>query len=1582
MQEYRSKSSFHSLTKIINRGSYMLRPLNYLIVLLLVFMLSTDAFGLVYLNRRLLECEPLTYVVEPIELVGESMSISRGYQNDYGYCTGLTPGPPFIIEMPVSILNEYNPDGSILHYGSFTIQNGIKNDAGQDETNSVFEVVLEGPTASPITIYNEGIFSAIGMSSDMVEFKGFYRIVTNYSGGPISIPRQDYYNIFKHCIFQGSMANFNGNCLSFEGGHLTMENCRFEYFDAQNSQFFKFQDPYDQGYWDVSLKECQFHQAYFNVLAPVWIHGAGTLELENIHFNNVILGTPVNVDGLMECTSINKIEKHVKNISSSNCNIDGVFFNNFGVYDSIYLQNEVPLHLAGSVDIDSGGTLVIDKGSIIQFHQSESPLGATIVCDYGSLIVDSSILTGINDNEYGYDFDHTRLTNYSIPNWHGIYVSDSSTATINNSLIRLTYEPIEAVGDIEVDSTSFQLHIGNAFAITGRGGHEHTISNCIIDGYGTGSGIDYSMDFTDNAPERLTITNTKLLNCYDYGIEVLNAMYQPKPFDIFINDCIVAGNDNGIKIDLGPETDTVQIQNCYIAATEGSGIYFQDRNGDSAQIRLESNIIAGNVFTKTVNTGVLTISTGKADIVNNSILWNKGYGILHTSTADYASLIYNNIFAHNGNRGYYHNSSNGVPNISYNDFFDNDIDGNEDVYIRVDGSYIYTFEELVGLGGTAVYNKNYEPGFIKPDTGRIDFITYDTLRDISKMYVPDFSMDGRSYEGTLIRPDYHDSAWYYISNNENDTIYILGDIRDYASAHDTFLISDPHLALNSPLVDSGFNTHVSTIHDFEGDDRIIDAGDDDIGQVDIGGDEYRTGMNTSNGAILVFSPMNDSLYRPGEMMDIYWECENVNYLQILYACDYDSYATSDWEAITVVSEPDDGHFQWEVPDTFSYRTRILLVNGENSSEYAESGVFHIKPTVLTRVKADSTYEKFKITEDNWQFANDDANMWPSSWYAQFNYQSGLDVYTGNAYPAYFSNPPVNALSADFPDWGLYVGTFGTDQCYMYVDGSLHYRQRAIEYWMDIKDSWGGSCYGLSNSAMMAFGDSAVFRNVYPAVGTFGNLYPVTMTDNRRIVINRFMTCQFGQEATQHMDTHENDQLQGVVEDLKNVLGNNKTLSDLGTITICDFDHPDTSARGCHNIVPYKLEKHMSDPDKFWIYVYDCNIPTDSATRILVDTSLNYWTYDSLTWDSYQKLWIESPLHTFITRPTIPGIEGGDKNASPFFYLYFSNADSLHLESSLYGSATFSGTQVSDSLTIGTPLYIRDKFGRPPFGFYLPSDSWLFSLNGDSNNFTRLSMLTENSFITYYRDNINTGEIDNILYNGDDTTLWVYNNDGIIKEYGMRLCYEDTEENEYLMQCKGIETSPGDSTCFKLVRQMGYTIQNYGNASTYLLELSKLAQEGFLEFADSSITINSNTAHIIYPIWGVDYIEELIIDIDNGIDGTVDDSLILINNIPLDADDDLGQLPDKFNVAQNYPNPFNPTTTIEFSLPERSQVRITVYNLLGQVVTRLVNKELPAGYHEVVWDSKDDNGHMVGSGVYLYRMEAGDFVKSYKMMLIK
>ena len=94
------------------------------------------------------------------------------------------------------------------------------------------------------------------------------------------------------------------------------------------------------------------------------------------------------------------------------------------------------------------------------------------------------------------------------------------------------------------------------------------------------------------------------------------------------------------------------------------------------------------------------------------------------------------------------------------------------------------------------------------------------------------------------------------------------------------------------------------------------------------------------------------------------------------------------------------------------------------------------------------------------------------------------------------------------------------------------------------------------------------------------------------------------------------------------------------------------------------------------------------------------------------------------------------------------------------------------------------------------------------------------------------------------------------------------------------------------------------------------------------------------------------------------------------------IPITFALHKNFPNPFNPITTLRYDLPSDALVTLSIYDMLGKEITQLVNTNQQAGFKSVQWDATDSMGKSVSAGVYLYKIEAGEFVETRKMVLLK
>ena len=94
------------------------------------------------------------------------------------------------------------------------------------------------------------------------------------------------------------------------------------------------------------------------------------------------------------------------------------------------------------------------------------------------------------------------------------------------------------------------------------------------------------------------------------------------------------------------------------------------------------------------------------------------------------------------------------------------------------------------------------------------------------------------------------------------------------------------------------------------------------------------------------------------------------------------------------------------------------------------------------------------------------------------------------------------------------------------------------------------------------------------------------------------------------------------------------------------------------------------------------------------------------------------------------------------------------------------------------------------------------------------------------------------------------------------------------------------------------------------------------------------------------------------------------------------VPHTYELSQNYPNPFNPITNIKYSIPDKSIVSLSIYDILGRQIIQLIDKEIGAGTHNIIWDGKNNTGDYVSTGIYYYKLEADNFVQTRKMILLK
>lgn len=192
--------------------------------------------------------------------------------------------------------------------------------------------------------------------------------------------------------------------------------------------------------------------------------------------------------------------------------------------------------------------------------------------------------------------------------------------------------------------------------------------------------------------------------------------------------------------------------------------------------------------------------------------------------------------------------------------------------------------------------------------------------------------------------------------------------------------------------------------------------------------------------------------------------------------------------------------------------------------------------------------------------------------------------------------------------------------------------------------------------------------------------------------------------------------------------------------------------------------------------------------------------------------------------------------------------------------------------------------------------------------------------------------------------------------------------------------PGDSPLASAVVNRYYDLrvdpENAGSSSTYSATLRLYYSD------DEAVTLDESKLKLIrYNGSGWDYLGGTVNTTENYVEASGVTSFNIFafadpDSITLDAENEFNGIND-FSLKQNYPNPFNPSTTIEFSIPKAGLVQVSIYNILGEEVKQLINEERLAGNHSVQF-----NASQLASGIYFYRLQAGSFVETKKMILLR
>ena len=595
---------------------------------------------------------------------------------------------------------------------------------------------------------------------------------------------------------------------------------------------------------------------------------------------------------------------------------------------------------------------------------------------------------------------------------------------------------------------------------------------------------------------------------------------------------------------------------------------------------------------------------------------------------------------------------------------------------------------------------------------------------------------------------------------------------------------------------------------------------------------------------------------------------------------------------------------WQVDVTpWSRKCKIKIEDSANPNNVIYSDLFKIKGYALSRITSDDQYDFFLTLRDAWQFPNIAENLWPESWWKQYDYVNGIDPYTGQVFPAFFASPSINAKSNDFTDWPLFVRTFGEDECYHNTQLG-HYKAKALRHWRAWKDEWNGSCHGFCMSSLICFDNKDYFLAMFPDLPDFGTLYSVEINDEYRKVINLLMLRQSGKDQWAAIVENYNKSTPRTVLDELRALLRSET-REYKTLHIEHLTEP-----WGHAIVPYRIET-ANQPGKFDVRIYDCNYPGPNE-KLTIDVVQNSWSADKYQgWGGH--IYLTGPISIY-DGSTVPPLVYSNKmsaeNRSVIEqYTAFYNTSHSHI--SIHNSKGerigYADSVVTREMGNATPIIPVTGQFHPPIGYRVPAGGYAIEMSSFSDSITYFTFFSDTLIYDCTRMDALSNQTDQFEF-GDEFSI--KNPDSAPKTFHFEASIIELD-NDKVIEVQNFEMNQNNSMKFNVIDREDMNIINTGSKKTYNLGLRFTSAAENMVFKHQGIALETNSSYRISPTWENLESEPVKIYIDLGNDGLIDDTLLISNEYTDVGETQIPLVIEDYQAYQNYPNPFNPSTTISW-----------------------------------------------------------------------
>ena len=622
----------------------------------------------------------------------------------------------------------------------------------------------------------------------------------------------------------------------------------------------------------------------------------------------------------------------------------------------------------------------------------------------------------------------------------------------------------------------------------------------------------------------------------------------------------------------------------------------------------------------------------------------------------------------------------------------------------------------------------------------------------------------------------------------------------------------------------------------------------------------------------ITNPLAGEKWIAGETDTIRWTGGQAGkYLIIEYSID----DGATYEQIDSGAPADSNNYVWTIPKTIlSTKVKIKLTDVEDPLTTVVTDTFKIKGYTLTTLFPNGNYDPYSIMFDPWAFGNTPTPLWDPNYYNQFNYQ-GIDPFTNSEYPQYFGGSVFReANSSDFPDWPSFVNTFGVNACYKDISFGT-YSPTALAFWESIKGVWEGSCFGMAVSNFLYFSHKNEFINKYPDLPDQPAASFLSPTNYLISIINELWVHQLG---TPHRESR-------IIAYSKTP---NETLNEIRDMLLEEnFEHKildfwnNNVGGGAHAVSPYRVERDTVNPDRYFVYIYDNSNFLNLNSRFIIDITGNNgngtWTnIEWQTWGGNNRIGLVDPVTNYLSNPTLPKTQEQKKNLFAIGGSYIDIWNTIDASIIIKDQA---GNQIgySDSLIIqqmpdAFPFIPATGSETPPYGYTVPAGNYSIQMKDFSDTTSRVSFFLQNSVFSFKRYDATTSQSDKIYF---DDGLSFSNPDIFTKMISMtNILNEGVQEK--LFSISSLSMQQTDSLKIYNQNSDDLNIANFGSSKNYGLEIEIVSNNNSGTFINSGIILPQNSSHILMPDWNKLSNSTLMILLDEGNNGTIDDTLEVEN----------------------------------------------------------------------------------------------------------